>query len=216
MNKALIDKFNNYIEKNNIMFRRYVTNGDPIALLPFTTKSGNNSYYHPDDNNDKMSHLAISCKNIKKTNKVLCNLHNKTKKNKPHPKFHSVYLGILYKGAGEDLTKTTKEINRYNGNTVCRIITGGNNESYKSVFFLLDELKTSNKKDHSNFSIKIEKFKKIFTTDYKHQDIYMNTKIFNNLLQNSVILDDKNLNPIIFDKLATIEQTKFKPELYCL
>ena len=101
-------------------------------------------------------------------------------------------------------------------NTVCRIITGGNNESYKSVFFLLDELKTSNKKDHSNFSIKIEKFKKIFTTDYKHQDIYMNTKIFNNLLQNSVILDDKNLNPIIFDKLATIEQTKFKPELYCL
>ena len=213
MNKSLISKYNNFIENKIIMFRRYITNGDPIPLLPFTTNSGNNSYYHTDDDNDKMSFTSISCKNVIKTNKVLCNLNNKTKKIKPKAKYHSVYLGVYYKGAGEDLFKTTKEIKRQNGNTVCRITTGGNNEPYKVVFFLLDDLKT---KTHVNkfFNKTIKKLKKIFTTDYKHQDIYMNTKIFNNLMENSVILNEDNLNPTKFDKIEKIEQTSRRPELY--
>ena len=215
MNKSLINKYNNYIENKVIMFRRYVTNGDPISLLPLTTNSGNDSYYHTDDDNDKMSFTAFSCKNVLKSHKVLCNLHNKTKKVKPDPKYHSVYLGVYYKGAGEDLFKTTKEIIRHNGDTVCRINTGGNNEPYKVVFFLLDDLKM---KTHVNKFVNrtIRKLKKIFTTDYKHQDIYMNTKIFNNLLKNSELLDKDNLNPTKFDKLVEIEQTTRKPELYCM
>jgi len=213
MNKSLITKYNNYIENKVIMFRRYITNGDPIPLLPFTTNSGNNSYYHTDDNNDKMSFTSISCKNVFKKNKVLCNLHNKTKKINPDPKYHSVYLGIYYKGAGEDLFKTTKEIERHDGNTVCRINIGGNNEPYKAVFFLLDDLKTKTRV-HKLFNKTVKILKKIFTTDYKHQDIYMNTKVFNNLLKNSIILEGDNLNPIKTDKIEKIEQTTHHPELY--
>uniref|UniRef100_A0A6C0IGX9 Fungal lipase-type domain-containing protein n=1 Tax=viral metagenome TaxID=1070528 RepID=A0A6C0IGX9_9ZZZZ len=215
MNKSLITKYNNYIENKVIMFRRYVTNGDPIPLLPFTTKSGNNSYYHTDDDNEKMSFTSLSCKNVFKTNKVFCNLRNKTQKIKPNPKYHSIYLGVYYKGAGEDLFKTTKEIVRHNGDTVCKINVGGNNESYKAVFFLLDDLKMKTPV-HKFFNKTIKKIKKIFTTDYKHQDIYMNREIFNNLIKNSVILEKDNLNPTKFDKLVKIEHTSRHSELYTI
>ena len=215
MNKYLVDKFNNYIERNIIMFRRYVTNGDPITLLPLTTKRGNISYYHPDEENDKMDYTSIVCINVKKTQKALCNLRNKTKKNKPNLKYHGTYLGLSYAGAGEDITKTTKEIVRYRDNTVCRIIIGGNNEKSRAVFFLLDDLKIKTK-THSIMDEVIKKFKKKFTTDYKHQDIYMNTTIFNKLLKKSVTLDDDNLNPILFTELLKIEQDKGQPELYCV
>jgi hypothetical protein len=213
-NKHVIDKFNKYIENSVIMFRRYVTNGDPIALLPFTTNSGDDSYYHPDDKNDKLDYTAISCKNIKSTQKVVCNIRNKTKKKTPNMKFHGMYLGVSYAGAGEDITNIKKEIVRYNGSTVCRIIIGGNNETSRAVFFLLDELKTK-PKPHSILDEVIKKFKKRFTTDYKHQDIYMNTTIFNKLLKKSLALDDDNMNPTLFTDLVVIEQDKRQPELYC-
>ena len=214
-NKYLVDKFNNYIERNIIMFKRYVTNGDPITLLPLTRKKGNVSYYHPDEGNDKMDYTAIVCRNVKKTQKALCNLRNKSKKNKPDLKFHGTYLGLSYSGAGEDILKTTKEIIRSHGNTVCRIIFGGNNEKSRAVFFLLDDLKTKTKTNDIVSEV-ITKLKKTFTTDYKHQDIYMNTRIFNDLLKKSVVLDDDNMNPILFTKLVEIDQGARKPELYCL
>lgn len=213
-NKHLIDKFNKYIESDVIMFRRYITNGDPISLLPFTTNSGDNSYYHPDDKNDKLDYTAISCKNIKSTQKVICNIRNKTKKNKPSIKFHGMYLGVSYAGAGEDITNIKKEIVRYNGSTVCRIIIGGNNEQSRAVFFLLDDLKIKTK-PHSIVDEVIHKFKRRFTTDYKHQDIYMNAAIFNKLLKKSVELDDDNMNPTLFTELILIKQGKPQPELYC-
>jgi hypothetical protein len=213
-NKHLIEKFNNYIERNNIMFRRYVTNGDPIALLPITTNSGDDSYYHPDDKNDKFSYVAITCKNLKKTQKVICNIRSKTKKNKPSMKFHGMYLGVSYAGAGEDMTNLKKEIIRYRGNTVCRIIFGGNNENSRAVFFLLDDIKTKTK-SHSIVDEVIKKIKKKITTDYKHQDIYMNTTIFNKLLKKSFVLDEDNMNPTLFTELVEIEQNNGKPELYC-
>lgn len=214
-NKYLVDKFNNYIERNIIMFKRYITNGDPITLLPLTTERGNISYYHPDEENKKMDYTAIVCRNMKKTQKALCNLHNKTKKNKPNLKYHGMYLGLSYSGAGEDITKTTKEIVRSNGNTVCRIIFGGNNNKSRAVFFLLDDLKTKTKTNDIVSEV-IKKLKKTFTTDYKHQDIYMNTRIFNDLLKKSVVLDNDNMNPELFTKLVEIEQGKGQPELYCV
>jgi len=214
-NKDIIDKFNKYIERNTIMFRRYVTNGDPIAMLPFTTNRGDNSYYHPDDKNDKFSHLAITCEHGKKTQKLVCNIRSKTKKNRPSMKFHGMYLGVSYAGAGEDIMKTTKEIVRYQSNTVCRIIFGGNNEPSRAVFFLLDDLKTKIK-THSILDKVITKIKKRFTTDYKHQDIYMNTTIFNKLLKKSAVLEDSNMNPTLFTELVEIEQGKAQAELYCI
>ena len=214
-NKYLVDKFNNYIERNIIMFKRYVTNGDPITLLPLTRKKGNVSYYHPDEGNDKMDYTAIVCRNVKKTQKALCNLRNKSKKNKPDLKFHGTYLGLSYSGAGEDILKTTKEIVRSHGNTVCRIIFGGNNEKSRAVFFLLDDLKTKTKTNDIVSEV-ITKLKKTFTTDYKHQDIYMNTRIFNDLLKKSVVLDDDNMNPTLFTELVEIDQGAGKPELYCV
>ena len=214
-NKYLVDKFNNYIERNIIMFKRYVTNGDPITLLPLTRKKGNVSYYHPDEGNDKMDYTAIVCRNVKKTQKALCNLRNKSKKNKPDLKFHGTYLGLSYSGAGEDILKTTKEIIRSHGNTVCRIIFGGNNEKSRAVFFLLDDLKTKTKTNDIVSEV-ITKLKKTFTTDYKHQDIYMNTRIFNDLLKKSVVLDDDNMNPTLFTDLVEIDQGAGKPELYCV
>ena len=213
-NKHIIEKFNKYIDGNVIMFRRYVTNGDPIAMLPFTTNSGDNSYYHPDDKNDSLSHVAITCTHVSKTHKVVCNIRSKTKKNRPSMKFHGMYLGVSYAGAGEDIMKTTKEIVRYRGNTVCRIIFGGNNETSRAVFYLLDNLK-SEIKPHSIIDEVITKIKKRFTTDYKHQDIYMNTAIFNKLLKKSVALNDDNMNPTLFTELVKIEQRKAQPELYC-
>ena len=214
-NKHINDKFNKYIERNVIKFRRYVTNGDPIALLPFTTNSGVNSYYHPDDKNDKMANVAITCKHIKKTRKVVCNLRNKTKKIKPSVKFHGISLGVSYSGAGEDILKTTKEIVRYRGYTVSRIIIGGNNETSRAVFYILDDVKTKNKA-HNIMDEVVKKLKKRFTTDYKHQDIYMNAAIFNKLLKKSVALDHDNMNPLLFTELVEIEQGKGQPELYCL
>jgi hypothetical protein len=224
MNKSLIDKFNSYIKKNTIMFQRYITYGDPIVILPFTTNSGNSSYYHPDDENDKLKNVAINCKIIKKTKKITCNFHNKTNKTNKTNDYdflnHSIYLGISYKGSGEDITK---EIEREDGSTICRIITGGNNEDYKVVFFLLDDLKYDNlfkKRETSNYFFNIENLKivlnKKFTTDYKHQDVYMNTTIFNKLLKNSVVLNKNNLHPTEYDKLASIEHTTKKPQLYCV
>jgi hypothetical protein len=214
-NKYLVDKFNNYIERNIIMFKRYVTNGDPITLLPLTRKKGNDSYYHPDEENDKMDYTAIVCRNVKKTQKALCNLRNKSKKQKPDLKFHGTYLGVSYSGAGEDILKTTKEIVRSHGNTVCRIIFGGNNEKTRAVFFLLDDLKTKTKTNDIVSEV-ITRLKKTFTTDYKHQDIYMNTRIFNDLLKKSVVLDDDNMNPTLFTELVEIDQGKGQPELYCV
>ena len=214
-NKYLVDKFNNYIERNIIMFKRYVTNGDPITLLPLTRKKGNDSYYHPDEENNKMDYTAIVCRNVKKTQKALCNLRNKSKKQKPDLKFHGTYLGVSYSGAGEDILKTTKEIVRSHGNTVCRIIFGGNNEKTRAVFFLLDDLKTKTKTNDIVSEV-ITRLKKTFTTDYKHQDIYMNTRIFNDLLKKSVVLDDDNMNPTLFTELVEIDQGKGQPELYCV
>jgi hypothetical protein len=83
------------------------------------------------------------------------------------------------------------------------------------VFFLLDDLKTKTKTSGIVTEV-IKKLKKRFTTDYKHQDIYMNTTIFNNLLKKSVVLDDDNMNPLLFTKLVEIDQGKGQPELYCL
>jgi hypothetical protein len=219
MNKALTNVFNKFIENNRVIFRRYVENGDPIALLPFTTNSGNKSYYHPDDKNEKMDYVAFSCESNKKTHKANCNLYNKTRKKRPDIKYHGNYLGVSYKNAGENLTDTKKEIQRNyenNESTVCRITTGGNNEKFKAAFFELDELKNNQTNKQDYFTKKLIRLKHTFTKNYKEQDIYMNKNIFEKILEESTELDKKNLNPLVFDKLIEIDHLYKKPKLYCL
>jgi hypothetical protein len=125
-----------------------------------------------------------------------------------------MYLGVSYKKAGEKIQDINKEIKRNNSNTICRITSGGNNEKFKAVFFELDDLKRNKTKNY--FTRKILKLKKIFTTDYKKQDIYMDKDNFTKLLRESTELDEKNLNPLLFDKLVEIEHNRKNPNLYCL
>jgi predicted lipase len=45
MNGDLIEKYNNLIHNKIILFKRYITNGDPFTKLPITSKKFSNSYY---------------------------------------------------------------------------------------------------------------------------------------------------------------------------
>jgi len=215
MNGPLIEKFNELILNKVILFKRYITNGDPFAKLPFTSKKFENSYYFPDDYDESFNFVAITCSNIKKTRKIVCNLKNKTKKQKINIKNHGMYLGISYKGAANNVTNLNKEIKRdTNNDTICRIIIGGNRQNFRGVFFNLNEAKI---KKQGFISSKIDKIKKtFFQVDYKHQDIYINKKMFEKLIKNSTELDNDNLNPLISDKLVKIQHKNPKQELICI
>ena len=215
MNGPLIEKFNELIHNKIILFKRYITNGDPFAKLPITSKKFDNSYYFPDDYDEALNSSAITCNNIKKTKKVLCNLKNKTKKRKISIKYHGMYLGISYKGAANNVTDLNKEIIRdINNDTICRIIIGGNNDIFRSVFFNLNEAK---RKKQGFISSKIDKIKKtFFQVDYKHQDIYINKKMFEKLIKSSTELDNDNLNPLINNKLIKIQHKNPNKELNCI
>ena len=215
MNGPLIENFNEFIRSDTIMFKRYVNNGDPFAKLPFTSKKFKNSYYFPDDYDKSLNFVAIICSNIKKTRKFYCNLKSKTRKHKINIKYHGMYLGISYKAAANNLSNLNKEIKRdSNGDTICRIIIGGNNETFKVVFFNLNEAKI---KKPNFITSKLQKIKKtFFQIDYKHQDIYINTKMFEQLIKNSTNLNDDNLNPLLSHKLVKILHKNPKQELKCI
>ena len=215
MNGPLIEKFNELIHNKIILFKRYITNGDPFAKLLITSKKFENSYYFPDDYDESLGFVAITCNNIKKSRKVLCNLKNKTKKRKINIKYHGMYLGISYKGAANNVTDLNKEIKRdSNNDTICRIIIGGNNENFRGVFFNLNEAK---KKNQGLIASKIDKIKKtFFQVDYKHQDIYINKKMFEKLIKSSTELDDENLNPLISDEIVKIQHKNPNKELNCI
>lgn len=217
MNRPLIKKFNELIHNKTIMFRRYINNGDPFAKLPITSKKFDKSYYFPDDYDETLNFVAITCSDNKRTRKILCNLKSKTKKRKINVKYHGMYLGISYKAAANNLSDLNKEIKRNSDkDTICRIIIGGNNEKFKAVFFNLNEAKN---KKQSFLRSKIEKIKKtLFKIDYKHQDIYINKKMFENLIKNSIELDNENLNPLESpnNELVKIKHDNHKQELICI
>jgi hypothetical protein len=212
MNGSLIKKYNDLIHKNIIMFKRYITNGDPFAKLPITSKKLENSYYFPDDYDDSLSSIAITCSHTQKTKKVLCKQKNKTKKHKINVKYHGIYLGIIYKGAAGNKMDLNKEIKRdSNDNTICRIIICSNN-NYKAVFFNLNDAK---RKPQGWINEKIRTIKKKIISDYKHQDIYINKQMFEKLIENSEKLID-NLNPLSTEKYVEIQHKSKKNELICI
>lgn len=224
MNRSLIEKFNELIYNKTILFKRYITAGDPFAKLPITSKKFSNSYYFPDDYDANLNFVAITCehlKSLKKRNKsnkltnVLCNFKNKTKKHKLNIKNHGIYLGINFKKSAQNMMDLNKEIKRNSNNdTMCRIIIGGNDDKYQIVFFNLNDAKYK-KKDWLNS--KIEKFKKTFVKiDYLHQDIYINKSMFEKLIKNSEILSNDNLNPLSSKYIQEIDHIKPKKGLNCI
>jgi hypothetical protein len=216
MNGPLIKKFNKLIHANIILFKRYINNGDPFVNLPISSKQFENSYYFPDEYDASLNVVAIMCsdsnRDYKKTKKI-CKLKSKTKKRKSNMKHHGLYLGISYKGAANNLLDLNKEIYRNeNRDTICRIIIGGNNEKMKVVFFNLEQAK---KKNQGTIRSKLGKLKKtFFQMDYVHQDIYINTKMFETLIKYSSELELDNDN-YTRDTLVKIQETNPKKELNC-
>ena len=216
MNGPLIKKFNELIHANIILFKRYINNGDPFVNLPISSKQFENSYYFPDEYDASLNVVAIMCsdsnRDYKKTKKI-CKLKSKPKKRKSNIKHHGLYLGISYKGAANNLLDLNKEIHRNeNRDTICRIIIGGNNEKMRVVFFNLEQAK---KKNQGMIRSKLEKLKKtFFQMDYVHQDIYINTKMFETLIKYSSELELDNDN-YTRDALVKIQHTNPKKELNC-
>jgi hypothetical protein len=209
-NGALIIEYDRLITENKVFFMRYVTNGDPFAKLPPNLKnvSNKNTFFHPDDFNNQLDYTSITCKNG--TRKITCNLKSKTKKRAINFKYHGVYLGISYKGAAENLTDLKKEIKRnQSGDTICRIIIGGDNHKLVATFYNLQELKY---KDYANISqnAKVaQKIKKLIITDYTHHDIYMNEKQFLHILNNASEMNDANpLTTANYTSLLNINTAK--------
>ena len=194
------------------MYTRYISNGDPFVKLPLTSKKFENSYYFPDNYDDSLAYVAITCNYMKKTNKVKCNLKNKTKKAKLSVINHGLYLGITFKNAANGKMNFDKEIKRdTDDSTLCRIIIW--NKKNKVVFFKLNDVKNNISKE-KNF---ITKIMKNFVVDYKHQDIYMNTQVFENLIKKGTELDNTNLNPLAPNKIESIQHNgKVEEQLNCL
>ena len=218
MNGFLITKYIDLIYKNKIQFERIITDGDPVPKLPSNVKgvTPNNTYYHVDDMNNDLNKVALFCSNYKKTKKLICNVKNKTQRVKINKQNHGNYLSINYTKASQGLTDTKKEIKRNKlSNTICRIIIGGNNEPSRVSFFNLQEIKTPYQTSIKNITLKLSKN---FFTDYKHNDIYMNKNILNELIKESVVISEDNLNPLKTDSYVNISKYIKKPNksLFCI
>jgi len=228
LNGNSMEKIIKFIKEERLMFRRYVTNGDFLANMPplYTDVFKSTTYYHPDliksktyyhpDEYDRtLNKTSIFCRYINKnTQKLKCNL-KKTRKTRPNLKYHGNYLGISFINASRGKMDFYKEIirNEY-GETICRIIVGGKTRMYSISFFILNDVKRKGKTAYDKIK---SSFKNTFIVDYKHSDIYINERTFNNIIKSGYITEDyKELNPLKFDKLVKIKRESPREELYCL
>ena len=218
MNGHLIKKYIKLIHENKIQFERIITDGDPFAKLPPTHNmtSKTRTYYHVDNMAPELQSNALFCTNFKKTKKLKCGLKNKTNRAKIEKKNHGNYLAINYEKAAQGITNTKKEIEQNKQfETICRIIIGGNEDQQKVSFFSLQKIKTPQGTTIKNITRKISK---LLITDYKHPDIYMNSSIFNKLIEESKPLEKNNLNPLETEEYVNIEEyvNKAQGSLMCL
>lgn len=218
MNGPLIEKYIDLINKHKIQFERIITDGDPFPKLPSNIKpfSPEKTYYHVDDMDKKLENVALFCSNYHKTKKLKCNIKSKTKRAKIHKYNHGSYLSINYAKASQGLTDFKKEIKRDTKlNTVCRIIIGGNKEPSRVSFFNLQQLKTPKNKTLKNLRTKLSK---IFFTDYKHHDIYMNKNVLDELIKQASMMGEDDLNPLKTDKYVNVIEYIGKPnkDLICV
>jgi len=213
INGEVANQFEKFIKDKKLFFQRIVTNGDPITYLPPKTNKTNEdrTYFHMDEK-FSLPNLVLFCSNYKTTKKINCSHKAKTVKKKLIN--HSSYLAISYANASQGLTDTKKEIKRDKlGNTICRIIMGGNMPQSKVSFFNLQEVKTPNLTDLQVFQ---KKLAKMIMMDYIHQDIYMNKKLFKQILDSNEPLQE-DLNPLQFSSLISLDIThKSYDNLICI
>ena len=210
INGEVAKEFDKYIKTKKLFFQRVVTNGDPFPNLPpkTTNTKQDRTYYHLDEI-FTLPNPTLFCTNFKTTKKIICKHKPKTqKKKKTSIKQglinHSSYLAISYDNASEGLTDTKKEIKRDKlGNTICRVIIGGNIPESRVVFFNLQEVKTPHLSDLEVYQ---KKLNKIVIMDYKNQDIYMNKKLFKQIIEDSKPIKG-DLNPLDFSYLYPLNIT---------
>lgn len=189
------------------------------------------SYYHVNDYNSNLDNHFLLCKNYKITKKINCNLkkmdlkmykNTKTIKKKVKRATKSVkinhgnYLGVNFDKAAQGLEKRNKEISRdRRSNTICRIIVGCDNYLSRVSFFNLNNVKNY----ESNILYNItNKMYKLLLTDYLHQDVYMNTRIFNTIVREGEQIVDE-FNPLTTKKYININVSlkgNPKKSLVCL
>jgi len=221
MNGPAIQQFIYLIKKKQIVYERIVTDGDPFPKLPPNIKGmvQNRNYYHIDDYDPKYRKSALFCTNYSTTKKIKCNLKNKnkTKRAKISTSNHGNYMSVNFLEAAQHLTDFKKEIKRDGeGNTICRIIVSGGNEPSKASFFNLNLLKLAKKEVSSNTTRKIGK---VLLTDYKHPDIFMNSRVFDDIIKKSRKLNNNDLNPLSTDNYLQLDiddKTEPREQLICL
>jgi hypothetical protein len=178
LNGYAIKKFNKFIEKGYIFYRRIANEGDPCVNLPISTTFFDSGYFHPDEyniNNNK--HLVFFCnpilekqllneKQIQYNKLHLCNHYKKTTDikiqfNSMNIYAHSLYYYILYYNL-LNVTNYTGEIMRYDykmkkysefygGDTMGRIIIAGGESNTRIGFYDLYEVEGRKINNSNNF-----------------------------------------------------------------
>ena len=205
MNNTFCIDYKKLLNSGLIVFRRIVTDGDPIPSIP-PIKLG---YNHFDECYIQYDMLTSHCDFYPKTKKNKC-VTNKTRKNptKLDKIYHGNYLGINYKLAADGLMNTKKEIKRSNKNeTINRIIWNGD----KVSFYKSDDVKILKKKQ--TFTRRM--FKKV-STFYRNPDQFMTEKNYINIYKHSTKIENNNKNPLKFVDLIEIDQTKQRSPINCL
>ena len=181
INNATLKRFNHLINHNLIMYRRLVTKGDPIPLLPHKAYFG---YHHPGDNMKGSKNGVEYCQSTysgfygnfidydkssdckSKEGEVLSYIgdHNTYD--------HLNYLYVSYLSLTPTGFATNEIIRSNSGDTVMRIILGSNKYDKKVAFFNLVKSRGANY---------LKPFFK-FLVDIHNQDILMTHKAFQKLI----------------------------------
>jgi hypothetical protein len=195
INDATLKRFNHLINQNLIMYRRLVTKGDPVPLLPHKAYFG---YYHPGDN------MTLAKNGLEYCQSTYSGLYGnfidydkssncKSKEDKilsfigDHNSYHHLnYLYVSYLSL-EPTGFNKNEIHREprSGDTVMRVILGSNKYGSKVAFFNLVKSRGENYK---------KPFFK-FLVDVHNQDILMTHKAFLKLI--SEMKPDNSVNPVV-------------------
>jgi hypothetical protein len=215
INDATLKRFNHLINLNLIMYRRLVTKGDPVPLLPHKAYFG---YYHPGDN------MTLAKNGLEYCQSTYSGLYGnfidydkssncKSKEDKilsfigDHNSYHHLnYLYVSYLSL-EPTGFNKNEIHREprSGDTVMRIILGSNKYGPKVAFFNLVKSRGENYK---------KPFFK-FLVDVHNQDILMTHKAFLKLI--AEMKPDNSVNPVakkILNK-EIFDTTDEAPNLNC-
>ena len=146
MNESVANKFCEYVKEKRILYKRIISNGDPVTAMPF--KMG--GYVHPCSKDEGMRlsvieacvspsgldlntnyNLSLNCKNYADRkipivgNAYIQNTHS-----------HAYYLYISYLNAinPRNFIPVGNEVSRDGKDTVCRLICGYSNEKKKNIY----------------------------------------------------------------------------------